>query len=290
MVEKTVGQVLRAKRATLDMTLKQVEDYTKIQKTYIIALEQDDYDALPGDFYIKAYLKQYAERLGLDSDQLIDAYEEGAMIEVDEPIDHSVNYRFIKPSERDDQEQVTNARKTWRYYLPITILGGVACLIVIAISIVVLLNNPKKDDIAENLYTVSASSSVSTKSSQKQEKKSTPESSSAPTPATPKTEIQVTGQGQTLTAKVKHAPNPVKVNLSVAENTEIWLGMTNSDLAGGQVTLTSQTPVVATLSDKTTVLTVGKTSGLMINIGDTPLDLSSIGAPDSPATLTIEIE
>ena len=171
MVEKTVGQVLRAKRATLDMTLKQVEDYTKIQKTYIIALEQDDYDALPGDFYIKAYLKQYAERLGLDSDQLIDAYEEGAMIEVDEPIDHSVNYRFIKPSERDDQEQVTNARKTWRYYLPITILGGVACLIVIAISIVVLLNNPKKDDIAENLYTVSASSSVSTKSSQKQEKK-----------------------------------------------------------------------------------------------------------------------
>ena len=166
MVEKTVGQVLRAKRATLDMTLKQVEDYTKIQKTYIIALEQDDYDALPGDFYIKAYLKQYAERLGLDSDQLIDAYEEGAMIEVDEPIDHSVNYRFIKPSERDDQEQVTNARKTWRYYLPITILGGVACLIVIAISIVVLLNNPKKDDIAENLYTVSASSSVSTKSSQ----------------------------------------------------------------------------------------------------------------------------
>ena len=66
--------------------------------------------------------------------------------------------------------------------------------------------------------------------------------------------------------------------------------MTNSNLAGGQVTLTSQTPVVATLSDKTTVLTVGKTSGLMINIGDTPLDLSSIGAPDTPATLTIEIE
>ena len=289
MVEKTVGQVLRAKRAKLDMTLQQVEDYTKIQKTYIIALEQDDYDALPGDFYIKAYLKQYAERLGLDSDQLIDAYEDGAMIEVDEPIDHSENYRFIKPSERDE-EQVTNARKTWRYYLPITILGGVACLIVIAISIVVLLNNPKKDNIAEHLYTVSETANAPTKSSQKPEKKSTPESSTTPTPAPPKTEVQVTGQGQALIAKVKHTTSPVKVNLSVAENTEIWIGMTNSDLAGGQVTLTSQTPASTTLSNNSTVLTVGKTSGLTIKIGDTPLDLSSIGAPDTPATITIEIE
>lgn len=289
MVEKTVGQVLRAKRAKLDMTLQQVEDYTKIQKTYIIALEQDDYDALPGDFYIKAYLKQYAERLGLDSDQLIDAYEDGAMIEVDEPIDHSENYRFIKPSEREE-EQVTNARKTWRYYLPITILGGVACLIVIAISIVVLLNNPKKDNIAEHLYTVSETANAPTKSSQKPEKKSTPESSATPTPAPPKTEVQVTGQGQALIAKVKHTTSPVKVNLSVAENTEIWIGMTNSDLAGGQVTLTSQTPASTTLSNNSTVLTVGKTSGLTIKIGDTPLDLSSIGAPDTPATITIEIE
>lgn len=289
MIEKTVGQVLRAKRAKLDMTLKQVEDYTKIQKTYIIALEQDDYDALPGDFYIKAYLKQYAERLGLDSDQLIDAYEDGTMIEVDEPIDHSENYQFIKPSERDEK-QVTNARKTWRYYLPITILGGVACLIVIAISIVVLLNNPKKDDIAEHLYNVSETSNVLTKSSQKPEKKSTPESSAPPTQASPKTEVQVTGQGQALIAKVKHATSPVKVNLSVAENTEIWVGMTNSDLAGGQVTLTSQTPVGTTLSNNSTVLTVGKTSGLTIKIGETPLDLSSIGAPDTPATITIEIE
>ena len=77
MAQKTVGQVLRAKRAKLDMTLNEAENLTKIQKTYIVALEQDNYDALPGDFYIKAYIKQYAERLDLDSDKMISAYENG---------------------------------------------------------------------------------------------------------------------------------------------------------------------------------------------------------------------
>lgn len=290
MAEKTVGQILRAKRAKLDMTLKEVEEFTKIQQRYIIALEQDDYDALPGDFYIKAYLKQYADRLGLDPEQLIDAYENGEIIEVAEPVDHSENYRFIKPSEREGKAQLSAGRKNWRYYLPITILGTVACLIVVAISTVVLLNNPKKDQIADHLYHVSETSESSTKSSQKPEKTATPESSSSSTPAPPKVEVQVTTQAQTLVAKVKHAASPVKLNLTAAENTEIWVGMTNSDLAGGQVTLTSQQPVTATLSDKKTVLTVGKTSGLTIKIGDTSVDLSGIAAPDTPATVTIEIE
>ena len=68
MAKKTVGQVLRDQRAKLDMTLNEAEDLTQIQKMYIVALEHDDYDALPGDFYVKAYLKQYAERLDLDYD------------------------------------------------------------------------------------------------------------------------------------------------------------------------------------------------------------------------------
>lgn len=290
MVEKTVGQILRAKRAELDMTLGQVEAFTKIQKRYIIALEQDEYDTLPGDFYIKAYLKQYADRLGLNSDQLIDAYEHDQMIEVAEPVDHLENYQFVKPSEREGYDKFSVGRKTWRYYLPITILGAVACLIVIAISIVVLLNNPKKDQIASDLYHVAETSATATKSSHKSEKSTIPESSASSIPAPPKEEIQVTAQNQTLVAKVKHAASPVKINLSVADNTEIWVGMTNSDLASGQVTLTSQTPVTATLSDKQTVLTVGRTSGLTIKIGDTAVDLSGIVAPDIPATLTIEIE
>jgi hypothetical protein len=66
--------------------------------------------------------------------------------------------------------------------------------------------------------------------------------------------------------------------------------MTNSDLPGGQITLTNATPTTTYTTGNQTVLTLGKTTGLTIKIGDTPIDLSSIVAPESPATLTITIE
>ncbi|MGX7049060.1 hypothetical protein RU86_GL002012 [Lactococcus piscium] len=289
MAQKTVGQVLRAKRAKLDMTLNEAENLTKIQKTYIVALEQDNYDALPGDFYIKAYIKQYAERLDLDSDKMISAYETGDLIEVREPTDFSENYRFVKPSERMEKEERLTSKKNWQHYLPITILGTVAALIVFSIAAVVLLNKPKDNKIADSLYRFSVASKPSSKSVAPVEKASTPESSSKAV-AVPKAEVKVAGAGQALVATTKNMNTPVKVSLSVAAGTSVWVGMTNSDLPEGQVTLNDSTPVTPTVTGNETVLTLGKTRGLTVKIGDTPIDLSAMASADSPSTLTIKIE
>ena len=281
--------MLRAKRAKLDMTLNEAENLTKIQKTYIVALEQDNYDALPGDFYIKAYIKQYAERLDLDSDKMISAYETGDLIEVREPTDFSENYRFVKPSERLEEEERLTSKKNWQYYLPITILGTVAALIVFSIAAVVLLNKPKDNKIADSLYRFSVASKSSSTSVAPVEKSSTPESSSKAVEV-PKAEVKVDGTGQALVATTKNLNTPVKVSLSVAAGTSVWVGMTNSDLPEGQVTLNDSTPVTPTLTGKETVLTLGKTRGLTVKVGDTPIDLSAMASADSPSTLTIKIE
>ena len=289
MAQKTVGQVLRAKRAKLDMTLNEAENLTKIQKTYIVALEQDNYDALPGDFYIRAYIKQYAERLDLDSDKMISAYETGDLIEVREPTDFSENYRFVKPSERLEKEERLTSKKKWQHYLPITILGTVAALIVFSIAAVVLLNKPKDNKIADSLYRFSVASKTSSISVAPAEKVSTPESSSKAI-VVPKAEVKVEGSGQALVATTKNITSPVKVSLSVAAGTSVWVGMTNSDLPEGQVTLRDSTPVTPTVTGNETVLTLGKTRGLTVKIGDTPIDLSAMASADSPSTLTIKIE
>lgn len=63
-------------------------------------------------------------------------------------------------------------------------------------------------------------------------------------------------------------------------DTEVWIGMTNSDLPNGQITLTEAAPTTATLTGNQTVLTLGKTTGLTVKIGDTPINLSSIAAHD----------
>lgn len=288
MAKKTVGQVLRDQRAKLDMTLNAAEALTQIKKMYIVALEHDDYDALPGDFYVKAYLKQYAERLDLDYDQLVTAYEKNEPIEVDETPDLSESYQFVKPSERLEADEELGDKK-WRYYLPIVLLGTVAALIIISISATVVLNKPKNSGIAEHLYSVSNSSKSKAPASHPAPSTSSI-SSELKAPEPPKPEIAVTGNGQALAATVKNVASPVKVNLSTAAGLAVWIGMTNSDLPGGQITLTNAAPTTTTLTGNQTVLTLGKTTGLTIKIGDTPIDLSSIVAPESPATLTITIE
>src|SRR5581483_2058869 len=47
---------------------------TKIRAKYIRALEEEDFTAIPGDAYIRGFLRTYAEYLGLDGDVYVDEY------------------------------------------------------------------------------------------------------------------------------------------------------------------------------------------------------------------------
>ncbi|MHB0868263.1 MAG: helix-turn-helix domain-containing protein [Chloroflexota bacterium] len=62
----TMGEVLREARYRLRVSLEEVEEYTKIRKKYLIALEGDDYSELPAPVYARGFLQSYAEYLGID--------------------------------------------------------------------------------------------------------------------------------------------------------------------------------------------------------------------------------
>lgn len=62
----TMGEVLREARHRLGVSLEEVEEYTKIRKKYLIALEADDYSELPAPVYARGFLQNYAEYLGID--------------------------------------------------------------------------------------------------------------------------------------------------------------------------------------------------------------------------------
>ena len=52
----------------------EIELATKIRAKYIRALEEEDFTAIPGDAYIRGFLRTYAEYLGLDGDVYVDEY------------------------------------------------------------------------------------------------------------------------------------------------------------------------------------------------------------------------
>jgi cytoskeleton protein RodZ len=68
----SIGTTLREERIRLGLGIDQVEADTKIRAKYLMALEDERFDALPGTAYARAFLRDYAEQLGLDPQALVD--------------------------------------------------------------------------------------------------------------------------------------------------------------------------------------------------------------------------
>jgi len=71
-----IGRRLRAAREARGITLEVAEDETKIRRKYIEALEAGQEAVLPGDAYIKGFLRTYGNYLGLDGTALVDEYKQ----------------------------------------------------------------------------------------------------------------------------------------------------------------------------------------------------------------------
>jgi len=71
-----LGEVLKKARLEKGMSLDDIQDVTKIRKRYLEALELGDFKVLPGKFYIRAFIKNYAEVVGLDSEEVLKYYHD----------------------------------------------------------------------------------------------------------------------------------------------------------------------------------------------------------------------
>ena len=60
-------------RARIDIS--EIESETKIRAKYLRALENEEWDLLPGPTYVKSFLRTYADALGLDSRLLLEEYK-----------------------------------------------------------------------------------------------------------------------------------------------------------------------------------------------------------------------
>lgn len=71
----SVGSILRAARIKKGMSLLEIEKATSIRCSYLDALEQDEYDKLPEEVFIKGMIRNYGNYLGLNGPELVDSYK-----------------------------------------------------------------------------------------------------------------------------------------------------------------------------------------------------------------------
>ena len=72
----SVGQTLKEVREARGLTLHDMQEKTKIQPRYLKAIEEDRFHVLPGHFYTRAFVRTYAEHLGVDPQPLLSQLQE----------------------------------------------------------------------------------------------------------------------------------------------------------------------------------------------------------------------
>jgi cytoskeleton protein RodZ len=114
-----IGSSLKEARVRQGLEFAEIETGTKIRGKYLHALEDEQFDVLPGETYIKGFLRTYAEYLGLDGQLYVDEF----------------NSRYVAPEEI----QPIRARRTAQARNHRRIQGGVLVAALIGIAVVTAL-------------------------------------------------------------------------------------------------------------------------------------------------------
>ncbi|UCH44263.1 MAG: helix-turn-helix domain-containing protein [Nitrospiraceae bacterium] len=83
----TPGSILKAEREKQNKSLEEIAHRLKLSPDYLQAIEEGSYGSIPAEIFVKAYIRFYADALGLDSDFILDLYHKK---ETGPPVVHPV--------------------------------------------------------------------------------------------------------------------------------------------------------------------------------------------------------
>ncbi|GEM_PF-2903273 len=166
----TPGSVLKTERKKQKKSLKGIARALKIRVEYLRAIEEDDYRLLPAEIYTKAYLRLYANLLGLESDFILDLYKSAAgtaaVEDTEQPREpeppakrtqykpaSAISYiRNIKEPVKETAGRIITPLKkiTALNYKPVLIVA--ASLLLIAVSALVFMRGGEEQPVTETAF------------------------------------------------------------------------------------------------------------------------------------------
>jgi cytoskeleton protein RodZ len=251
------GSSFKTARESMGLPLDQIATETRISTRFLEAIENEDFQVLPGGIFSRGFIRTYAERLGLDSEKAVAEYErissynEAAVME---------GLRVSSPP----------PEKSNRILYPIAI--GALVLLVIIYYIAT----------RESPVFVTASPPAAAPATSP-----APEPVAAPPISPPTTEVPA---ATTETAPVVPPAAPVKdvltLNLEVTETTWVKISADGTDVVAGEILQPGTTRRYTAQSSIGVV--VGNAGGLTIKVNNKPL--RALGKSGQVRSITITPE
>jgi cytoskeleton protein RodZ len=81
-----VGEFLRRERELRHISLDDVAERTKISRRYLEAIEEGQYDRLPGETFVRGFIRSYAQFVGLDPEDTLLLYNHARVVQEVPPL------------------------------------------------------------------------------------------------------------------------------------------------------------------------------------------------------------
>lgn len=134
----SVGRVLHEARVSSGLSLKEVEEETRIRTSYLEALEHDNFKELPPPVYVKAYIRSLCGLYNLGRE-----IREEIQHSIRENIENIVSEEIIQHLENEKQVNVEDEAKVKRFFIILSCAAAVVILL-IAGSIFFMISGRKK--------------------------------------------------------------------------------------------------------------------------------------------------
>jgi cytoskeletal protein RodZ len=122
----TVGEILRAEREKQGLTVKDIEKSTSIRALYIQAIEDGKYDVLPGEVYLKGFMRNYATFLGLDAKRILEVYHESQPSPTPPPAPPTTNPALAPKTEQNRSREREGRSSVGRWLIALLVIAIVA--------------------------------------------------------------------------------------------------------------------------------------------------------------------
>ena len=259
------GRELINARQYKNISIEQIAEITKVDQRYLKAMEQGEWELLPRP-YMEAFLKAYADAVGMNVPKVMKKYREMVRQELMKPITVEGEEEIEESAEQPEEEPSVPIPSQRSLKI---ILGVGLALLVIIVLVLVLMSGGKKSEQA-----VPSEDTISTT-----EGREVPTEASAQPQAA---EGEQAGESADLTQVQKKVSTEFTVQARATEN--CWLQAT---LDRGRIrdVILAPKDTISLQSTHEIHLVVGNAGGLELVINDQLL--GTLGPKDKPVTLVI---
>jgi len=118
------GERMRREREMRGIKLEEIAESTKIGKRNLVALEQEQFDQLPGGIFNKGFVRAYAKYLGLDEEQTVNDFL-AASANYDQPAAlQPPPTSWVKPPVMPSDEALRRRSRLWALLAAFLLVGG----------------------------------------------------------------------------------------------------------------------------------------------------------------------